>query len=243
MANPTGDSSVIERPSANAVMAAWVAIGCAVLTLLLLVSLHALSPEFSPAWRMVSEYAYSRYGWILSAMFLVWGISAWALAWALRSQVRTLWGKVGWWLLLVGGLGEAMASVYDINHSTDHSLAGLLGLGGFAVGSVLLSVSLGRLEGWRDVKRPLLWLANLNWVSIVLLGLTLVLMTMQVLHALGSLPTSAPAHLPPGVIGLDGWADRLIVVSNCLWVTVAAWHMVNLGRGTASSLGDNAGLG
>jgi hypothetical protein len=45
-------------------------------------------------------------------------------------------------------------------------------------------------------------------VSVVLLGVTLVLMMVQFAHASGSkLPQHAPKSLPPGVIGLDGWAQ------------------------------------
>jgi hypothetical protein len=56
--------------------AAYLAITTAVLALLFLASLHILSPEFAPSWRMVSEYAYGHFGWVLSLMFLAWGISA-----------------------------------------------------------------------------------------------------------------------------------------------------------------------
>lgn len=77
------------------VVAAWLAIAMTVVTLLLLVSLHILSPEFAPSWCMVSEYAYGQYGWVLSLMFLAWGMSAWALAVAIWSHVRTKAGKVG----------------------------------------------------------------------------------------------------------------------------------------------------
>src|SRR5256884_6619692 len=48
----------------------------------------------------------------------------------------------------------------------------------------------------------------------VLLVATLVLMTMQLAKASGGhLPEHAPKSLPPGVLGLDGWANRLIVAS------------------------------
>ena len=43
--------------------AAYIAAGAAVATILLLGSLHVLSPEFAPSWRMVSEYAFGHYGW------------------------------------------------------------------------------------------------------------------------------------------------------------------------------------
>src|SRR5258708_14039317 len=213
----TGDTPKIE------VAGAPLAIAAAAVALLLLASLHVLSPEFDPSFRMVSEYALGHYSWVLSLMFLAWGISAWALAVALWSQVNTRAGKAGLVLLVIAGLGEALASVFDITHDTGHSIAGVLGMGGFPIAAVLLSVSLGRTQPWRGAKSLLLWLANLNWISVVLLVATLVLMTVQVAQAYGGhLPQQAPAHLPAGVLGLDGWADRLIVLSNCLWVCIAA---------------------
>ena len=211
------------------VIGARLSFGAAVTVLLLLANLHILSPEFDPSFRMVSEYALGHYGWVLSLMFLAWGISAWALAVALWSQVQTRAGKVGLWFLVIAGIGEAMASVFDITHDIGHSIAGVLGIGGFIVAALVLSVSLGRTQAWRSARSPLLWIANLNWISVVLLGATLVLMTIQFVQLTGGhLPQQAPAHLPAGVLGLDGWADRLIVLSNCLWVFVAAWQAMKL---------------
>jgi hypothetical protein len=72
-------------------------------------------------------------------------------------------------------------------------------------------------------------IANLNWISVVLLAMTLIIMTMQFARVNGGhLPQHAPKVLPPGVLGLDGWADRLIVLSNCAWVFLAAWHAIKL---------------
>jgi len=202
-----------------------------VATILLLASLHVLSPEFAPSWRMVSEYAFGHYAWVLSLMFLSWGISSWALAVAIWSQVKTKAGNVGLWFLVVAGIGEAMASVFDVTHDTGHGIAGLLGVGGFPIAALLLSVSLGHTEAWRGARKTLLWIANMSWMSVILLLATLVLMTMQLTHANGGhLPQHAPKSLPPGVLGLDGWANRLIVLSNCLWVFVAAWQAIKLRR-------------
>ena len=226
----SSDSSKIVAP------AAWLSITMTAATMLLLASLHLLSPEFDPGWRMVSEYAFGHYGWVLSLMFLSWGISTWALALAIWSQVQTKAGKVGLWFLVASGLGEAMASVFDVTHETGHGIAGLLGVVGFPIAALLLSASLGRTETWNSVKKTLLWIANLSWISVVLLVATLILMTMQVAKANGGqLPKHAPKSLPPGVLGLDGWANRLIVLSNCLWVLVIAWHAIRL-RNRPSSL-------
>ena len=219
----TRDTSKIEVTSAR------LSIVAAAVVLLLLAGLHILSPEFDPSFRMVSEYALGVYGWVLSLMFLAWGVSSWALAVALWSQVTTRAGKVGLWFLVIAGLGEAMASVFDVTHDPGHSIAGVLGIIGFPIAAVLLSVSLGHLPAWRGARKPLLWMANLSWISVVLLVATLVLMTVQFAQVYGGhLPQHAPTQLPAGVLGLDGWADRLFVLSNCLWLCVAAWQAMKL---------------
>lgn len=209
--------------------AAWVALLATGATVLLLAALHVLSPEFSPSWRVISEYALGHYGWVLSLMFLCWGIGSWALSAALWPQVTTSAGKLGVLFLIVAGIGEAMASVFDITHEVGHGIAGLLGVIGFPIAALLLSVALGRNDHWRAARRPLLWLANLSWISVVLLIATLALMTVQMVRANGGhLPQHAPKSLPPGVLGLDGWADRMIVLTNCAWVVVAAWYAIGL---------------
>jgi hypothetical protein len=190
--------------------AAYVAAGAAIATILLLGSLHVLSPEFAPSWRMVSEYAFGHYAWVLSMMFVLWGVSSWALAVAIWRDVGTKAGKLGLWFLIVAGIGEAMASIFDVTHET----------GG-----------LGHAEAWHGIKKTLLCIANLSWISVVLLAAPLGLMTMQLIQASGGhLPQHAPKSLPQGVLALDGWANRLIVVSFCLCVFVAAWHAIKLRR-------------
>ncbi len=222
---PMGDQSQIVEP------AAWLAMISTLATILLLAALHILSPEFSPSWRMISEYAFGHYGWLLSLMFLCWSISSWALVVAIWSQVRSRAGKLGLVFLLVAGIGEALAALFDVTHAIGHGIAGSLGVLGFPVAALLLSVALRRSENWRAEGRQLLWVANLSWLSVVLLIATLTAMTMQLARANGGhLPQHAPKLLPPGVLALDGWADRLIVLSNCMWVFLAALHAVQVRR-------------
>jgi len=226
------NSSRVVRP------AAWLALLATCAVLGLLVALHVLSPEFAPSWRMVSEYAFGHYAWVLSLMFLSWGIGTWALAVAIWSEVRTTAGRAGLWLLVIAGLGEAMASVFDIRHEVGHGLAGLLGVIGFPIAALLLSAALGRQDNWRGVRPALLWLANLSWISVVLLIVTMAIMVMQMTRVNGGhLPQHAPKALPPGVLALDGWADRLIVLTNCAWVLVAAWQALRMSRNKQSLTG------
>ncbi len=81
------------RPTA--VPAAVTALALSAATLVSLAALHLLSPQFDPSWRMVSEYALGRYGWLLSLMFAFWAASSWALAAALRPRLRTRRGRAG----------------------------------------------------------------------------------------------------------------------------------------------------
>ena len=223
----TKELLAMSNPSQIVAPAAWLAILATAATILLAAALHVLSPEFSPSWRVISEYALGHYAWVLSLMFLSWGIGSWALVVAIWPQVHTNAGKVGVWLLIIAGIGEAMASVFDINHPIGHGIAGLFGVIGFPIAALLLSVALGRNETWKAARRPLLWIANLSWISVVLLVATLAIMTMQMTRINGDhLPQHAPKSLPTGVLALDGWADRLIVLSNCAWVLVAAWHAI-----------------
>jgi hypothetical protein len=79
----------ISRPAVVAALALSAGV------LVTLASLHLLSPEFDPSWRVVSEYALGDYGWVLSIMFLSWAFGSWALVFAIRSQVGTWGGKIG----------------------------------------------------------------------------------------------------------------------------------------------------
>ena len=219
------DSSRIRERAAQLAVIATIA------TILLLAMLHVVSPEFSPSWRMVSEYAFGQHAGVLALMFLSWGLSSWALAGAIWSEVHTNAGRAGVWLLIVAGIGEAMASVFDVRHEVGHGIAGLLGVIGFPIAALLLSVSLGRDHAWRPARRPLLWLAIGSSTSVIALVATLAIMMMQITRLNGGhLPQHAPKVLPGGVLALDGWADRLIIVCNCTWVLVAGWYAARLRR-------------
>lgn len=227
MAKPlvSNDPSTIPATLARSVIA------LVAVALILLASLHVLSPEFSPSWRMISEYALGHYGWVLSLFFLAWGLSSWALAATIWSQIQTKAGKVGLWFLLVAGLGQAMASIFDVTHDTGHNIAGLLGTAGFPVAAVLITRSLSRSATWASAKRSLKPLAHLTWISVVVFIVSMIIMTAQFTHANGGkLPDHAPTTLPEGVIGLSGYTDRLMVIANCLWASAVAWWAIKLKR-------------
>jgi len=182
------------------VAAARLSIAAAGACLLLLASLHVLSPEFDPSFRVVSEYANGQYGWVLSLMFAAWAVSSWALAVTIWPQVQTRTGRIGVGFLAIAGVGEAMASVFDIHHPL-HDVAGLLGVGSLPVAAMLISAALIRIPGWSDAKRVLLWTANLTWVILALMIVALI-----VIHR----------------VTIVGYPNRMLVVLYCVWVMTVA---------------------
>jgi hypothetical membrane protein len=176
---------------------ARLAIAAAAAVLLLLAGLHMLSPEFDPSWRMVSEYATGRYGWVLSLMFVSWALSSWALAFAIWPQVKTTAGRIGLAFLVAAGVGEAMASVFDITHPL-HSLAALIGIPSLAIAAMLISVSLGRAKAWAPARKSLLWTANLTWISLVLMAASFAILIFTYTRAGGVMSAGVITTLPPG---------------------------------------------
>jgi preprotein translocase subunit SecF len=143
--------------------------------------------------------------------------------------LTTARGKLGLVLLGAAGVGAAMASVFDINHPL-HIVAALMGIVGFPIGAVLISGRLRRDPKWAHARRPLLWTANLTWLSIVLFGLALMIMTATYLATGAKMTDQVPTTLPAGVIALPGWANRLTIVANSLWVATVAWQALQVVR-------------
>jgi hypothetical protein len=210
-------------PSSAATPMSRLAVASSIAVLVLLASLHALSPELDPSWRMVSEYANGSYGWVLSLMFVAWALSSWALALAVWSQVKTTAGKVGLVFLVAAGIGEAMASIFDIRHAL-HSVAAMIGIPSLATAAMLMSVSLARNPGWAPVKKALLWTANSTWLSLVLMAGAFALFVATYKQAGGDMSAGTPiTSIPAGVIAWMGWANRLVIIAYCVWVMTVAW--------------------
>lgn len=205
------------------------AIGMSVAVLVLLVILHSLSPEFNPAWRMVSEYANGKYPMILSAMFFLWGAASWALAYTLWPHMQTTAGKIGLAFLILAGVGEAMAAIFDINHKL-HGLSAMIGIPSLSIAAMLISVALVRTESWSIARTSLLWTANLTWVSILLMAIAFAVMMATYAQAGGDMSANAEVvtTLPDGVIALVGWANRFLIVVYCAWVMTVAWQALKL---------------
>jgi peptidoglycan/LPS O-acetylase OafA/YrhL len=90
-------------------LAAGVAAAAAVVDLLVLGLLHAVSPEVDPVTRPVSEYALGDFGWLATIRTLAQGIGPIALAVALRRE------RVGALLLLVAGVLKLAMPLFPVD--------------------------------------------------------------------------------------------------------------------------------
>lgn len=225
--HPTIDPGEVSVPAAAIAMAATA------VALVLLAMLHVLSPEFSPAWRMVSEYADGRYSSVLSAMFLAYGLSSLALGFGIRSQLNTRGSRIGLAALVVSGVGQAAAAAFDLNQPALHDLAGVLGIVALPLGAVLISRRLAHEPAWSSSDRQLRWSAHLTWISLVVFVVSFPLMMATFVLAVGALPSAPPNELPHGVVAIVGWTDRLLILSAWGWVSVTAWHAIRVQRAAA----------
>ena len=191
------DAILVKSPPAPArTSAAYVSIGFTAVALLLLAALHVLSPEFAPSWRMISDYANGHYGWVLSLTFVAWALGTWSLATAVAPGCRSTLARVGLAFLVLAGLGQGMAAVFDINNEVGHSVASAFGILGFPIAAMLLSIALTRLPAWREARRVLLVAANLTWISVVLLVVTFTLFVASYSASGGPMNGQVPKSLP-----------------------------------------------
>jgi len=215
--------------SSISITAARLSLLATFLALICLASLHILSPEFDPSWRMVSEYALGNFSWLLSLMFLSWAISSWSLAFAIRSQVKTTAGKIGLGFLIAAGVGQAMAAIFDVSHNL-HGVSAAIGVPSLPIAAMLISVSLSRTQSWSPSKRLLLWTANLTWIILVLMVAAMFIMMSGFAQAGVDIQAGPPATLPPGVIAIGGWVNRILIIIYCVWVIAVARQAIRLGK-------------
>ena len=206
------------------VPAAVVAISATTVSAVALLVLHVVSPELSPSWRMVSEYANGRFPWLLTLVFAAWAVSSFALAAASWPLSGSTLGKLGLLFLVLAGVGQTMGGLFDINHPL-HGPAALIGIPSLCVAAVLLTNAMARHAA---IDAPPIWLAHLPWLSFALM-LGVFVLFLSSLRAAGvdlsgqSGPLSA---LPAGVTGYVGWANRLLFAATYLWVVMASLSLL-----------------
>ena len=188
-------------------------IGLGFISLLCIAALHFLSSEFRPSFRMISEYALGNYKWLLTLFFICWGLASISSAFMLWNVVTSGWAKFGAILVFVTGLGAIMGGLFDVQHKL-HGLAFGIGIPFLPIGALLISYHLLKKAEWQEFSSTLLISTHSIWISVVLMGLTMFLLFSSLKSAgIPFGPDSAPMNeLPKGITGVNGWANRLLVL-------------------------------
>ena len=220
------DTATAKPVTATSRTAAHLSLAAAATFLVLLAALHFIKPELDPSWRVISEYALGDYGWIMVTAFLSLALSCVSLFVPIRSQIRTLGGKIGLAFLLVAAAGLVIAAIFTTDpitasqdelttHGNLHALGAALGTA-FPIAAALIGLSLARNRAWSPARRSLLWAASLAWIGFLVFTLSMVVMFPD-----------------DGTFGPDvliGWPNRFMMVAYSAWLMVVAWQAVKLRR-------------
>ena len=193
-------------------------------SLMCLLLLHFLSPEYEPSWRMISEYAMGKYKAFLTAFFVLSAICTMLLPLLLWNETAGVWSKIGLVFIFLSGVGALMGGLFDLKHPL-HGTAFALGVPTIAVGALLVSYHLVNRPGWAEYSTTTLVFAHAIWISIVLMGISMVVMMngfRQAGIAMGPGATP-PDKVPPGVIAVAGYFNRLLVICNTAWVMLMGY--------------------
>lgn len=208
---------------------ATLAISFGLLSLFCLLLLHFLSPEYKISWRMISEYALGKHKPLITLFFIFWALCSFLTALLLWNMVDSIWAHIGVALVFVSGVGALMGGLFDVKHKL-HGLAFALGIPTLPIGALLISYHLIALPGWSEHQSTLLLFTHSLWVSVLLMAFTMMLLFSGVKKA--GLPmgpnVEAPKSLPKGVIPVNGYANRLLVLCFIGWLMYMAETFLNL---------------
>lgn len=172
---------------------------------------------------MISEYANGKFKWLLTTFFLLWGMATLLIIPVLWSADLSIWAKAGLILVAVSGIGAIMGGLFDIRHKL-HGLSFMLGVPALPAGALLTAYQFVKFQGWNEHTSIILLTAHMPWISVVLMGISMALLFSGFKKAgvaVGPEETP-PENLPEGVIGVAGYANRLLVLTYQIWIIVMA---------------------
>ncbi len=194
-----------------------------IISIISLLILHFVSREFRPNFRMVSEYALGNYKWLLTLFFFTWGLCSISSGLMLWNTVTTGWAKFGVVLLFVTGVGAIMGGLFDVQHKL-HGLSFGIGVPFMPIGALLITYHLIKKVEWQNYTTTMLISSHFILISLIFMAVSMFLLFSS-LKATGIVygPDSPPLQeLPKGVIGINGWANRFLVLCYILYPVLTA---------------------
>jgi hypothetical protein len=205
--------------SAFSVNAARVSLSLGVLYSVLLLSLHVIKPELDPTWNFISEYALGKFGWLMTVTFLALAGSQISLFFAIRTQVKTVIGYIGLFLLVLSAIGILITALFQTDpittdqgamtqSGTMHVIGASLDWTPFA--ALFISLSLARTKVWSIKKRSMLITAAIT-----------IILTIVFIATVASAPDG---KFGPGVYA--GLVGRFLIWSYLGWIATVALHII-----------------
>lgn len=178
-----------------------------------LIVLHFVSSEFKPGFRMVSEYALGNHKWLITLFFITWGLTSIFAGLMFWDIVSSGWAKFAVILLFVTGIGAIMGGLFDVNHKL-HGMAFGIGIPFLPIGALIITYHLLKRAEWQSHSTALFMSSHSIWISLILMAGSMFLLFSSLKSAgIPYGPDSKPfSELPEGVIGINGWANRLLVL-------------------------------
>ncbi len=200
-----------------------------IISLLCLLILHFVSPEFKPSWRMVSEYALGKHKWLLTSFFIFWSISTLLAAYFYINIVSSKWATFGAILVFISGIGALMGGLFDMKHKL-HGLSFALGVPTFPIGALIIVYHLSNQNSWLPHKNELLISAHGVWISLVIMIVSMGLFFSGLKKAgVPFGPNQDPlTEIPKSVIGINGFANRLLVLVYVGFNIIVSLIFINL---------------
>ncbi|MCE3295052.1 MAG: hypothetical protein K0R65_766 [Crocinitomicaceae bacterium] len=193
------------------------------ISLIAILILHFVSTEFKPSFRMVSEYALGNYKWLLTIFFFFWGLCAISSGLMLWNEVTTAWAKFGVILFFITGIGAIMGGLFDVQHKL-HGLSFGIGVPFMPIGALIVTYNLLKKAEWQSNSVIMLISSHAIWISLIVMAISMFLLFSSLKSAgVAYGPDSPPmTELPQGVIGISGWANRLLVLCYILYPVITA---------------------
>lgn len=198
-----------------------IALGAAILSLLLLAALHFLRTDLEPSWRVISEYANGPHGWLMAIAFAALAISCAATVLSLAPFANSWVMWVGLGLVVLASIGLAMAALFPADVVQDpmppmswtgnmHAVASMLGNPTLMIGMLILAYTLPGFAPWQASGALLQIVAHLAWISFVAMIVGLFVFLPQGTGGLGA---------------LVGYGNRVLVAAYAVWLIAANWPL------------------
>jgi Protein of unknown function (DUF998) len=216
----------IDRDRAN--LLPRTAIVAILLSILLILALHFLKPDYHPAWRFLSEYSIGEFGFVMQAAFIAMALASSAVAASLWRNSLTWTAKFGLvlhWVVALSLVGAAIFTGDPVtaepsqltSHGMMHAICGSIGIPGVPIAALAVVYGM-TMPGTPDRTR-----LQIAAFAVVFCVVSMFVYITTLMSGGGKI----------GPADYVGWANRIMVAAFDWWWISAAAFAIRLNRGEA----------